>query len=64
MDDPSQITDFDGLVTDCRIFGMGLATDTKTGATTRYPFMTDMGIMQGNYVGEDGQPHSGTFGFI
>jgi hypothetical protein len=64
MDDPSQITDFSGLVTNCRIFGMGLATDTKTGATTRYPFMTDMGIMQGDYVGEDGHPHRGTFGFI
>lgn len=61
--EPSQITDFDGIVTNCRIFGEGTGTD-KAGTTTRYPFMADMGFMAGNYIGEDGQRHNGTFGFI
>ena len=64
MDDPSQITDLDGWICDSRIFGMGTATDTKAGTTTRYPFMADMGIMKGTYVGEDRRRHTGVFGFI
>jgi|GraSoiStandDraft_12_1057312.scaffolds.fasta_scaffold97180_2 hypothetical protein len=63
MDEPSQITDFDGLVTNCRIFGEGTGTD-KAGNTARYPFMADMGFMTGSYIGEDGKQHNGTFGFI
>lgn len=63
MDEPAQITDFNGFVTDCRIFGMGTGTD-KAGVSTRYPFMTDVGFMKGTYVGEDGKKHDGTFGFI
>ncbi len=64
LDDPSQITDLDGWVCDSRTFGMGTGTDVKTGGTTRHPFMGDMGIMQGTYVGEDGQKHTGLFGFV
>jgi hypothetical protein len=64
MNDPSQITDLDGWICDSRIFGMGTGTDLKTGSATRYPFMADMGIMKGTYVGEDGKRHSGVFGFI
>ena len=64
MDDPSQITDLDGWVCDSRIFGMGTATDTKAGGTTRYPFMADIGIMKGTYVGQDGRRRTGLFGFI
>ena len=63
MDEPSQITDFDGIVTDCRIFGEGTGTD-KDGNTTRYPFMADMGFVMGSYIGEDNKQHNGTFGFI
>src|SRR5438093_947440 len=47
MAEPSQITDFDGIVTNCRIFGEGTGTD-KAGITMRYPFMADMGFMTGN----------------
>ena len=64
MDEPSQITDLDGVIADSRIFGMGTGTDTRTGEATRYPFMADMGLMQGTYVGEDGQRRSGTFAFV
>ena len=63
MDEPSQITDFDGIVTDCRIFGEGTGTD-KNGPTMRHPFMADIGFMTGNYIGEDGKQHNGAFGFI
>jgi hypothetical protein len=64
LDDPSQITDLDGWICDSRIFGMGTGTDMKMGGTTRYPFMADMGVMKGSYVGEDGQRHTGLFGFV
>ena len=64
MDDPSQITDLDGWVCNSRIFGMGTATDTKAGGITRYPFMADVGIMKGTYLGEDRQRRTGLFGYI
>jgi hypothetical protein len=62
--DPSQIYDFDGIVALNRVLGMGTATDTRTGATALRAFQADTGFMQGTYVGEDGQIHTGSFGFI
>jgi hypothetical protein len=62
--DPSQITDFDGFVTDCRVRGGGTGTDTSTGVASRLLFQVDNGFMDGTYVGVDGQQHEGTFGFI
>jgi hypothetical protein len=58
--EPSQITDFNGLVGDCRITGAG----TGTGFAKPLLFQADMGFMKGVYVGEDGKHHQGTFGFI
>jgi SAM-dependent methyltransferase len=46
LDDPSQITDFDGVICDSRIFGTGTATDLKSGRTDRCPFTAEMGIMR------------------
>jgi hypothetical protein len=63
MDDQSQITDFDGVVTANRITGTGRGTDTRTGATRAMTFRADIGFMQGAYVGEDGRRRLGTFGF-
>jgi hypothetical protein len=40
----------------------GLATPTATDARIGYD--ADMRIMKGQYIGEDGQEHEGTFGFI
>ena len=40
----------------------GLATPTATGARIGYD--ADMRIMKGQYIGEDGQEHEGSFGFI
>lgn len=62
--DPSQIFHFDGFVALNRVRGMGTGTDTTTGKTTRLPFQADMGFMQGMYIGEDNQFHTGAFGFI
>ena len=62
--DPSQIYDFDGIVSLNRVRGMGTATDTRTGVRARRAFQADTGFMQGTYVGEDGQVHMGSFGFI
>jgi hypothetical protein len=64
INEPSQITDFNGMVGICRVTGSGTGTDTATGATTRLNFQVDNGFMDGLYVGEDGQTHHGTFAFI
>jgi hypothetical protein len=70
--EPSTITDFRGLVAINHLQGMGtvirggpnggLATPTTSG--DRIGYDADMRIMKGTYVGEDGQEHEGTFGFI
>ncbi len=62
--DPSQITDFDGVVANCRVTGGGIGTDTSTGTQSRLLFQVDNGFMDGTYIGVDGQQHTGTFGFI
>ncbi len=64
LKDPSQIYDFDGIVALNRVLGMGTATDTRTGVRARRAFQADTGFMQGTYMGEDGQVHTGSFGFI
>jgi hypothetical protein len=53
----STITDFNGAVAGAEV--QGLATGTGG-----FWFDTDMRVMQGTYVGEDGRLHRGTFGFI
>lgn len=64
ISDPSQITDFDGLVGLTHIRGGGTGTDTVTGAMTRLAFQADMGFSQGKFIGTDGHQHSGTFAFV
>ena len=64
INDPSQITDFDGFVGLTHIRGGGTGTDTATGATTRLAFQADMGFSQGKFIGTDGQQHRGTFAFV
>jgi hypothetical protein len=58
--EPSQITDFNGMVGNCRITGTG----TGTGFAKPLLFQADMGFMKGVYVGEDGRHHHATFAFI
>ncbi len=64
INDPSQIFDFNGFVGSTRIRGAGTGTDTTTGATMPLNFQADMGFMKGEYIGQDGRHHNGTFGFI
>lgn len=64
ISDPSQITDFDGLVGLTHIRGGGTGTNTVTGATTPLGFQADMGFAQGKFIGSDGRPHQGTLAFV
>jgi hypothetical protein len=60
INDPSEIGDFNGMIIDTQIRGLG----TGTGLSGPVSFRADMGAMQGVYVGEDGKHHHGSFVFI
>ena len=60
ISDPSEITDFNGVIGDTQIRGAG----TGTGFAQTLAYRADMGFMQGEYVGEDGAHHQGTFVFV
>jgi hypothetical protein len=60
LNDPSEIGDFNGFILDTQIRGLG----TGTGLATPVSFRADMGAMQGEYIGEDGRHHHGSFVFI
>lgn len=64
INDPSQITDFDGFVGLTHIRGGGIGTNTVTGDQTDYAFQADMGFSQGRFIGADGRKHEGTFAFV
>lgn len=64
INEPSEITDFKGLVGVCRVTGSGTGTDLTTGVSTRLSYQVDNGFMSGHYVGEDGRHHHGTFAFV
>jgi hypothetical protein len=59
LNDPSEITDFNGFIGDTRLRGAGSGTGFP-----QLAFQTDMGFMQGEYIGQDGRHHHGTFCFI
>ena len=61
--DPSSITDFNGFVGVADVQGTGTATNPD-GTTETLLFDTDMRLMSGVYVGQDGAVHKGTFGFV
>lgn len=62
--EPSTIFNFDGVVGMAEVDGTGTGTDTKTGQTQALLFDVDMRFIQGTYIGEDGNTHHGTFGFV
>jgi hypothetical protein len=64
INDPSQITDFNGFVGLTHIRGGGTGTDTTTGASMPLAFQADMGFSQGEFIGTDGKHHEATFGFV
>src|SRR6201981_706605 len=57
---PSEITDFNGFVGGVHILGEG----NGTGFDTPLGFQTDMGFMQGEFLGESCETHNWTFVFI
>ena len=64
MNDPSQITDFDGFVGLTHIRGSGTGTDLATQVMTRYAFQADMGFSQGKFIDTDGREQRGTLAFV
>jgi len=56
--EPSTITDFNGTVGIASVSGKG------TGSDKGDHFDADMRFMDGVFVGNDGQIHQGTFGFV
>ena len=67
LSDPSEIGDFNGLILDTMIRGGGTGmgvTFPGHDATGPLAFRADMGAMQGEYVGEDGNHHHGSFVFV
>ena len=55
----STITDFNGTVAATEIQGTASGSDGS-----HWYFDVDMRFMDGEYVGEDGKHHHGTFGFV
>jgi hypothetical protein len=64
INDPSQITDFDGFVGLTHIRGGGTGTNTTTGVTMPLAFQADMGFSQGRFISTNGQQQQGTFAFV
>ena len=64
INDPSQITDFNGFVGLTHIRGGGTGTDTLTNTPSQLAFQADMGFSQGEFIGTDGRHHQGTFAFV
>jgi len=64
INEPSNITDFEGFVAFTRIRGGGIGTNTSTGETQNLAFQADMGFNQGTFIGTDGHRHRGTFAFV
>jgi len=64
INDPSQITDFDGFVGLTNIHGGGTGTNTVTGESTILGFRADMGFSKGKFIGVDRRQHEGTFAFV
>lgn len=62
INEPSTITDFDGVVAITETQGTG--TGVEHGVEVPLRFYADMRFMAGRYVGRDGQLHQGQFGFI
>ena len=62
--EPSEFTDLNGHSGDCRVLGSGVGINTVTGDTAELLYQADMGFMKGDYIGEDGHRHHGTFAFV
>ena len=61
---PATITDFNGVVGLAYVGGHGTHHDLVNGQTSSLYWECDMRFMVGEYVGQNGHHHHGTFGFI
>jgi hypothetical protein len=57
--DPSMITDYKGFTAYAVLAGEAYGGDGE-----KYDCEFDVRVMQGEYIGEDGKHHHGTFGFF
>jgi hypothetical protein len=62
--DPSLITDFQGVAGAAILRVTGVGTDTTADQTARYGFKLDVNFMQGEFIGADGHHHQGAFAVI
>ena len=60
----STITDFKGLIAAARILGKGTGQGGRLSGPTTLFFDADFRVMQGHYVGVDGEHHRGTFNLL
>lgn len=58
------IADFSGIVGAGQLTGTGVATNTNTGATTKLNFSVDNRFLIGEYIAQNGQRYSATFGVL
>jgi hypothetical protein len=63
-EEPSTITDFNGMVGGAFVAGTGVGTNTATGATETLISDVDMRFMKGVFRGTDGRVHQGTYTLI
>lgn len=64
LNDPSQITDFQGFVGLTHIRGGGTGINTVTGETMTLGFQADVGFNKGEFIATDGFQYRGTFAFV
>ncbi len=62
--DPSEITNFNGIIGQADLLLSGTGTDLNTGTTAPYGFHTDMRFFKGQFVAADGVVHKGALAFI
>jgi hypothetical protein len=62
--EPSSITNFNGVIGVAHFEGDGTATNTKTGKTFKLLYDEDLRFMKGVYQGVDGELHRGTFALV
>jgi hypothetical protein len=63
INDPSQISDFDGVVGLTHIRGGGTGTESS-GVPTPLAYQADMGFGKGKFIDINGHQRSGTFAFV
>lgn len=64
INEPSTITDFNGVVGIMDATGTGMGTELTTGSKIPLAFEVDLRFMKGTYIAQDGKARIATFGFV